>query len=389
MLSNAPLSSAIQSTLSLSDAAAGVWDVVVVGAGPSGAVTALCAAQCGLRVLLVDRQVPPRYKPCGCCLNGAALEILSNLGLSGALNRLNPISLSEFQCRNKSESVKIPLNGVTVPRECFDAMLVENAIERGAMFLAPAIVTQTNLQAASRTVTLREGTQISAKLVVAASGLGGSWLRSESNLRDEVATGSALGLSATFDSNDPFPATGTLYMILGDNGYAGVVRQSSTRVHVAAYVRSVSGAHETVQALFRDANVPLTIPGSAHWQGTSKLTHRREEVAGERLLLVGDVASYSEPFTGEGIAWAMASGAMTTPFALQTRDRWSDDLSLAWRRAYNASIQRRQYGSRLLSAMLRHRSSRAVLFSTLSHFPAVARSFMKQMVRPYAMETSQ
>ncbi|MDX1502977.1 MAG: FAD-dependent oxidoreductase, partial [Thermoanaerobaculia bacterium] len=50
------------------DAAAGgppAWDVVVVGAGPGGAVCALELARGGARVALVDRNAPPRYKTCG------------------------------------------------------------------------------------------------------------------------------------------------------------------------------------------------------------------------------------------------------------------------------------------------------------------------------------
>ena len=41
------------------------YDLIVVGAGPSGASTAYHAARSGLEVLLIDRQEFPRDKPCG------------------------------------------------------------------------------------------------------------------------------------------------------------------------------------------------------------------------------------------------------------------------------------------------------------------------------------
>ena len=46
------------------------YDVVVVGAGPSGSYSALCCAKLGLNTLLVDRQKFPRSKPCGGILEG-------------------------------------------------------------------------------------------------------------------------------------------------------------------------------------------------------------------------------------------------------------------------------------------------------------------------------
>ena len=57
------------------------WDLIVIGAGPAGAMAARQAALGGARVLLVDRASFPRRKVCGCCLNGAALGVLTDVGL--------------------------------------------------------------------------------------------------------------------------------------------------------------------------------------------------------------------------------------------------------------------------------------------------------------------
>src|SRR5207249_9719650 len=52
------------------------WDVVVVGAGPAGATTALLLARAGASVLLVDRARFPRDKACSEYLSPATTEIL-------------------------------------------------------------------------------------------------------------------------------------------------------------------------------------------------------------------------------------------------------------------------------------------------------------------------
>ncbi|MHC5542449.1 FAD-dependent monooxygenase, partial [Singulisphaera rosea] len=57
------------------------WDVIVIGAGPAGALSALLAARSGLSTLLVERKRFPRPKVCGTCLNRSAVELLESLGL--------------------------------------------------------------------------------------------------------------------------------------------------------------------------------------------------------------------------------------------------------------------------------------------------------------------
>src|SRR5256885_3276613 len=56
------------------------WDVVVVGAGPAGATTALLLARAGASVLLVDRARFPRDKACSEYLSPATTAILERLG---------------------------------------------------------------------------------------------------------------------------------------------------------------------------------------------------------------------------------------------------------------------------------------------------------------------
>ena len=53
-------------------------------------------------------------------------------------------------------------------------------------------------------------------------------------------------------------------------------------------------------------------------------------LAQDRLFLLGDAAGYVEPFTGEGIAWALASGQAVAPLASQAMERWDPQLARAW-----------------------------------------------------------
>jgi geranylgeranyl reductase family protein len=58
-----------------------MYDLVVVGAGPAGSTAALVANRLGLKVLVVDRLQPPREKPCGGGLTPRTWKLLERLGV--------------------------------------------------------------------------------------------------------------------------------------------------------------------------------------------------------------------------------------------------------------------------------------------------------------------
>ena len=60
-----------------------MFDVIVCGAGPAGAVAATVLARGGARVLMLDRARFPRAKLCGDTINPGALELLASLDLTG------------------------------------------------------------------------------------------------------------------------------------------------------------------------------------------------------------------------------------------------------------------------------------------------------------------
>ncbi|MGA8016255.1 MAG: FAD-dependent oxidoreductase, partial [Candidatus Dormiibacterota bacterium] len=56
-------------------------DALVVGAGPSGAATALLLARAGHRTVVIDRSRFPRDKPCGEGLMPSGVAALQRLGM--------------------------------------------------------------------------------------------------------------------------------------------------------------------------------------------------------------------------------------------------------------------------------------------------------------------
>lgn len=110
------------------------WEVVIVGAGPSGSAAARQLAHDGHKVLLIDKAAFPRRKVCGDGLIADSIEFLKSEGLydrvaseanhSDVATIISP-SGNTFDC---------PGRYLVLKRERFDAIMVQSAVEFGATF---------------------------------------------------------------------------------------------------------------------------------------------------------------------------------------------------------------------------------------------------------------
>ena len=349
-------------TLELQEAAERLWDVVVVGAGPAGALAARELARQRVAVLLVDKASFPRWKVCGSCLNLRALAALEAVGLDGLTERLGAVPLERvlLAAGGRQALVGLP-GGSALSRESFDAALVEAAIQAGSAFLPQTPACLGSATATTRTLTLRqEGRQVSvsSRLVLAASGLAGRLLAREADF--ETSARSRIGAGVIADAVPEFYARGTIFMACGAGGYVGLVRLEDGRLDMAAAldpvrIQGAGGIGPVVMSILEAAGLP-PVPRLAElpWRGTPALTRRLSRPYANRVLVLGDAAGYVEPFTGEGIAWALASGTAAATIARQAYRHWDHAWAVRWAALYRQIVGHRQRACRVVAHVLRH-----------------------------------
>lgn len=381
-----------RATCDLDDAGATTWDALVVGAGPAGSMAARQLARAGARVLLVDQKAFPRGKVCGACLNGQALSVLDAVGLGSLVMRLGGIALEGFDLRLDGRTARLALPaGAALSRVRFDAALVDAAQEAGARFLPETRAFVGAADADRRRVRLiqpgREATA-AARVVLVASGLGSSSLKDVPAARAEVVAGSRVGAGCVVAGFPDLYRERTLFMAVGRHGYVGLVRVEDGSLNVAAafdggFVRSSGRPGCAAAAVLAEAGFPA-IAGldAADWQGTARLTRRARPLAAERLFLLGDAAGYVEPFTGEGMGWALTAAYAVTPLALAAIGRWDPSLVGAWSALHRRRVGRRQRLCRGLAMLLRHPWPARLALELAARAPGIARLVIERVNTP-------
>lgn len=378
-----------------------LWDFVIVGAGPAGSVCASQLSKQGFKTLLVEKKSFPRYKICGCCLNERAISALKLAGMDETLAKLNPVPIKKFHLSSIKKNITLPMDqGVTVSRESMDTAFVETAISNGAKFL-PTVSAKLQPQIDnSKTRKLdisfqgKQLAEIESKIVIIADGLGHPSIRHLDEFKTEVVSTSRIGMGTTIETvgqtevDQNVYESGIIYMGVGKNGYVGAVRLEDGRLNIAAAIDSdFLKQHQTPNIamiqLFEQSRLPL--PDNlidAVWHGTIPLTRTMKRPVSNRVFIAGDSNGYVEPFTGEGMAWAISDAVAISKLAPQGLDNWSLDLENSWINSHQKIVCGRLHWCRWLSKMLRSPQSIQISIRILSLFPSLARPIISRLNKP-------
>lgn len=371
------------------------WDVIVIGAGPAGALAARQLALSGCRVLLVEKKSFPRDKVCGACLNPQAMSVLEAAGLGDLVAARGGVPLTRFSLRAGSSPLEIPLSGGrSLSRAVLDAALVSAATAAGAVFqsLTEAHVERPKSAGQHERIVrlVRAGAsveRVTAKIVLVADGLSRSSVSDWPEFSGGVDEHSHIGIGAIVSGGGDSLECGTICMSVAREGYVGMVRVEDGRLNVAAaisprFVKACGGPELAVTACLREAGAPVSFFGEANWLGTVPMTRRASCVATSRVLLLGDAAGYVEPFTGEGIAWALTAALAVVPLVRQGLQHDNFEVEPAWSRVLVRDIQARQQWCRGFAWCLRHRHLVQLAVTSLRTWPAAGRWLADKIQQP-------
>jgi len=306
---------------------------------------------------------------------------------------LGAVPLGALSVSGWSNRAEIPLRGsVALSRAALDEALVKAAVEAGVTVAAPARARPLGIDSDSRIVRLDmdgKSLTVKARVVIAADGLGSSFLSkgSDGEAKAAVPHDARIGLGAVFGDGADDYGPGVIHMAVGSAGYVGLVRLVDDTVNVASaldpgHLRQGERPETLVNEILAGAGLtPLPDRPIAGWSGTPVLTRTLATRGAERLFAVGDAAGYVEPFTGEGITWALSGARTLAPIAAEGIRSWEPDLVAAWDQAYHDTIGRAAAVCRGIAWGLRRPGLSRAGLRLLSLAPSLASPFVRGVSR--------
>lgn len=292
-----------------------IFDVVVVGGGPSGATVAHELARDGLEVALLDKM--GRIKPCG----GAVPPILlREFDVPESLLEAKVTSARMISPAN--QKVDMPIGGFVgmVSREKFDPWLRERASDAGASLIAASFESLQRLESGGVEVTYRPvGSdnaveKLQARLIIGADGAA-SRVRKLAMPRKQkmkhVFAYHEIVRSPAAETNEFDPRRCDVYYqsAVSPDFYGWVFPHGDcTSVGTGSAVKGFSLRNATQKMreksglanneIVRKEGAPLPLKPLRRWDN------------GRDTMLIGDAAGAVAPSSGEGIYYAMISGRL-------------------------------------------------------------------------------
>jgi len=283
-----------------------IFDVAIVGGGPAGSSCAAFCALAGLRALVLEREKFPREKVCGDCLNPSCWSVLEHLGLAQQVRALPHSKLEsvEFIAIDGHRVIVDLPNGeqceISVKRCLFDDVLLKRARDVGAQVREETTVTSL-ANNGNWKIETATGESFSAQVLVGADGRNSTVARLCNLLphpaRERVALQAHVPLPQNFGRR--------IVLQFLPQGYSGQAPVNDAELNLC-----LVGTPPTISELRQWAQRHFEIAADQSWRTITPLTRSPVPCRHENLFFVGDAARVVEPFTGEGIYYALRSGEL-------------------------------------------------------------------------------
>ena len=338
------------------------FDVVIIGAGPAGCITALHLAHSGLKIAVIDKSVFPRDKICACGITWKAQralkalpdDIYNDFFKLKALKESWGVKIYSSNSKSIIANFKNPCSENTRPflyisqRKVFDNVLFKSLSKYKNIKTFEGFRVNDIFRDKNKIIVKTKDKNFYSNFVVGADGT------------NSVVSKKLAGFN---NSKTPLCAVRAFYEnisgIHADNyieiffikkylpAYFWIFPYSKTEANVGMALLTdrivnkkcnlikiflkIIESHPLISPRFKNAKIKGSVQGFG-----LPLFIKKRNISGERFLLTGDAASLVDPLTGEGIGNAMYSGQIAAKHIIECFDK--NDFSSNFMKNYNDII---------------------------------------------------
>lgn len=367
-----------------------MYDVVVVGGGPSGSSTGYRCAQAGSKVLIIEKGEIGRYK---CCAGGLLRRGFRHLPLPLPGNIVErEVNQADFFIDGKIVSMRVPeALAVTVRRKKLDAFLLNSAADAGVAILDKTAAISIQEGKESVTVRTKAGEFTGRYLVIA----DGSWSMAGTALGPWRAGAMAMGAGVECETSHPirnavgvhllydaselrmgrpkFPMSGAVFPLRGSVMVSVVAGMDEARrlKKGLEMVLERMRAYGTMNPMGRVCYHPIPLAP-------------RPILYSQRTLAVGDAAGFVSPFSGEGLTYALISAHLASNVISSALNKDDPSFISRYERLCRRDIIRPIRATAALTPWVHWIAARVDQETVLSHLATDER--MKRMISEIAQD---
>lgn len=284
-----------------------MYDVIIIGGGPSGASAGRRAGKLGLNTLLLEKEKFPRYKPCG---GGLSTHAISYLDFE------IPQDVIEWKITGARVAFKDQLIeahkdyylSALVSRDKFDDLLLKKAKETGIKVHTGEKALCCRELSDCVEVDTVQGTY-RAKFVIIAEGAHGVIKTCVRPMDTKDEYGICVVTEIPAEEEEIEARLGKaieLHFGVAGGGYGWIFpHQTYYSVGIGGVISDIPHPKEAMLRFLRDNGFSGEYKLHGHkipWGGLKR------KIRSSRILLSGDAAGFVDSFSGEGIAYAIKSG---------------------------------------------------------------------------------
>lgn len=326
-------------------------DVIIVGGGLAGLVSAILLSDQGWEVLLIEKKSYPFHRVCGEYISNEVLPLLENIGVNPFDH--GAVAIDRF-CLSSPDGyfaeTPLPLGGFGISRYTLDHALCLRARSAGAEIWENTIVHEINEEGGNHTVLTNQHSPVTSGMVIGTFG-------KRSNL-DRVMDRSFfrqkspyVGIKAHYewDMSEDLVELHTF-----EGGYCGVSKVEEGRVNVCYMVDreifkraggvagmpgNVLSRNPFLKRVFTNAK-PLFQPPIA----INEISFSPKTLIEDHVVMAGDAAGMITPLCGNGMAMAIRSAWMASDSVHRflageiSRNEMEADYQKTWKNEFQGRL---------------------------------------------------
>ena len=354
------------------------YQVIIVGGGLAGLVSAIHLSKENIKVLLIEKNSYPKHKVCGEYISNEVLPYLKKLGFdpfSVGAKKISKITISN----TKSKSIKssLPLGGFGISRYCIDNQLIQLAQSIGVKVLQDTV---TDIQFVNEQFNINTSQN---KIYHATYVIGAHGKRSniDKQLSRDFIKNSSPYLAVKAHYKGIFPDDEVqLHNFPG--GYCGLSKVESDYINICyiadysmfkkyknivLFQNMVLSKNIHLKEAFQNYEIifdkPLTI---------GQISFEQKKVVHNHILMCGDSAGMIHPLAGNGMSMAIRAAQISSELIIKAVDGTISsrlDLEEEYRRSWNKEFKTRLNHGQILSKIFRTTYLSDIILSFIKIFP--------------------